>query len=312
MRATHFTAALLLASTAAAQLEITEILADPVGPNNGFQIVEIQNTSGAPFTPTGWTVCAPFRYDSLPSISVPAGGVVRLHIGVNGGPTATDWFMPNFATRPLNPASDTFLIYKSSNFHIDADIVDFVSWGGGSARRTQAENIGEWPAGGVTIPGPFLEGETIAWDGTTGAPVAWYRDASPTLGAANPTSTSLTTGFECATSTGLIGMSIRDAAAVDGNRDFGFTVTGGPVGAPAGIFVGSYTGSIPIFGCSLEVTPFVTLLSSLDPSGTTFIPLSVPFGWGGLTLATQAVALDAAAPNLLFGGSTGEVITFGG
>lgn len=302
--------ATLVATPAAAQLQITEVLFDPVGPDAGNQIVEIQNTSSNSFTPTGWTVCAPFRYDSLPPISIPAGGVVKLHIGVNGGSTATDFFLPNFATRPLNPTSDTFLIYQSSSFHIDADIVDFVSWGGGSSRRSQAENIGQWPMGGVSVGGPFTEGHSIAYSGSGDGPESWYRDATPTIGTANGQMSTTTLGFACATSGGTPTMTMP-RPAVEGSRDFAFELAGGVANAPCAVFIGSPTGGVPVFGCTLEVTPFAAVQRTMSALGQAEVPLPQLNGVGGITLAFQAFVLDASAPNGLFGASAGESITFG-
>ncbi len=171
-------ATLLFAPTLSAQLAITEVLLDPVGPNSGKQVVEITNTTNAAFTPKGWQICAPLTYAAIPQIQIPAGGVVQLHINTSGTNTATDFFFSVF--RDLG-FSDTFLIYKSNNFINSNDIIDFVSWGSGTARIAQAVSVGQWNANNAHVALPLGEGKTISYDGNGDASTDWVA-AAPSLG----------------------------------------------------------------------------------------------------------------------------------
>ncbi len=308
MRLSILAASLLATSSAlTAQLAITEVIFDPVGPDLGNETVEIQNISGAPFTPTGWQLCVPFVYGALPSISIPAGGVVTLHLGTAGTNSVTDFFLPSFASRQLSN-SDEIQLYKSNLFFQDADIVDAVSWGG-TLRMQQAVNIGQWGSVSDLVSGPFFEGQSIAWAGSGDDASAWYRDSSPTMGAANGTDSVSLFGTACATSSGTPGMTIP-SPAVSGNQDFAFRITGGPAVAPAAVFVGTPSGGLPVFGCSLEVLSFTTIPGFLGSTGTTDLGLPLSSA-AGISLSFQTFILDAAAPNGLFGATNAATITFG-
>ena len=74
---------LALSASAGAQLAINEVLIDPVGPNAGNQVVELVNTGTMPFDPTGWSFCLRPSYPPMPSIVIPAGGIVRVQDGFN-------------------------------------------------------------------------------------------------------------------------------------------------------------------------------------------------------------------------------------
>ena len=173
---------LLLSPFLPAQLAISEVLVDPVGPNSGKQIIEIVNTTNSAFTPTGWWICSPITYAAFPSISIPAGGVVQLHISAAGTNSKTDFY---FSTYRNLATSDTFLIYKSAIFTNSADIIDFVSWGGGAGRIGQAVSVGQWNSRTATVALPNGEGKTISWDGKGDSSSGWVSDAVASLGKPN-------------------------------------------------------------------------------------------------------------------------------
>ncbi len=173
---------LLFSSFLPAQLAISEVLVDPVGTNSGKQIIEIVNTTNSAFTPTGWWICSPITYAAFPSIAIPAGGVVQLHIADSGTNSKTDFYFPLY--RNLT-TSDTFLIYKSAFFLNSNDIVDFVSWGSGTGRIGQAVSVGQWNSRTATVALPNGEGKTISWDGSGDSSGDWVADAQVSLGKPN-------------------------------------------------------------------------------------------------------------------------------
>jgi hypothetical protein len=307
---------LCLSSVAHAQLEIHEVLVDPVGPNSTNQVVELRNVSGASFTPAGWFVCVPFAYAPLPSIAIPAGGFVRVHVGRPGIDGPADFFLPptlwmNY--RDLQPA-DTLLLYDSSCFACDGSIRDFVSWGGGTARAQQAVNVLQWTAVGDTVPLPPNEGQTIAYRGNGDTPEAWFRDATPTLGLDNGQDQIVSLGNACPTSRGLPSLGLV-RPAVDGAIDFAVTVQGGASNGLAAFVVGLSGGnSIPFVGCSIEATPDVVVPALLDSAGTGQLPLPLVapgFSIGGASLYFQSIVIDTMASNGLYGATSGAAVILG-
>ena len=202
MKAHHALPLVLLSSALSAQLEINEVIVDPVGTNSGNQIIEIVNVSGSSFTPTGWNICSPFVYSQMPSIAIPAGGLVQLHINASGIDTVTDFFFPFH--RDLLP-TDTFQLYKSGSFGTDTDIVDFVSWGGGTNRILQAVNVGEWESSIATVIVP-PEGESMSWDGMGDQSTDWVLGPA-TLGSINGIATFDAFGAGCPGPAGVMDLS---------------------------------------------------------------------------------------------------------
>lgn len=304
------------ATAAPAQLVINEVLFDPVGADIGAEIVEIKNVSGAPFDPAGWFLCVPFRYDALAGITIPTDGVVRLHLGATGTNTATDHFLPAFANAPareLDNIGDEILLYRSSLFFLETEIVDFVKWGQSlPLRAPQAVAIGQWPGSIDTVNGPFLEGESIAYTGSGDGPASWFRDETPTIGGMNGADVQIPFGVGCATSAG-VPLILVPSPGLDGNRDFRIELAGGAPNALAGVQIGSPSGGLPVLGCSFEVLSFVTIGTQLDAAGNSrlAIPLTGP-GVIGANFAFQGLVIDLLAPNSLFGATGAIDIVFGG
>jgi hypothetical protein len=301
---------LLAAPAPRGQLAFNEVLVDPVGSDTGKQIIELVNTTGSSFTPGGWYLCAPFAYVALPAIAVPSGGIVRLHVNMTGTDTPTDWYTG--LLRDLL-RRDTLVLYKSANFTVSTDIVDFVSWGGGTNRANQAVSVGQWPSIGATVPVP-PEGFTIAWMGAGDAPSAWFRDGSPTLGAANGSGTVSLLGAGCPTSAG-VPVLLAPSPAVDGNIDFVLAAGALPNAGVAFLIGVQPAGGVPVLGCPIESLPIVAPPRIADASGvaTLLLPHFVPgSSLVGATLYYQALVGDALAPNGLFGATPGLRVVVGG
>ena len=210
-------AAFFLSPSLSAQLVISEVLIDPVGSNSGKQIVEIMNTTNAAFTAKGWQICAPLTYAAIPQVQIPAGGVVQLHINTSGTNSTTDFYFPQF--RDLG-TSDTFLLYKSMNFNNSQDIIDFVSWGSGATRISQAVSVKQWEATNAHVAVPVGEGKTISYDGSGNASTDWVA-AAPSLGKVNRIASFTAFGKGCAGMSGTLGL----AAAPRPQLGASFTAT---------------------------------------------------------------------------------------
>ncbi len=273
---------LVLSSAIPAQLAISEALVDPVGQNSGNQIIEIVNTTKTAFTPNGWQICSPFpfTYAAFPSIAIPAGGVVQLHIRASGIDSTTDFFFP--FNRDLG-FSDTFLIFRSANFNNANDIVDFVSWGGGTGRIGQAVSVKQWDATNATVALPMGEGKTISWDGAGHAAADWLA-ANPSLGKPNRIAAFKRFGAGCgANPIGAPVLSASPRPRIGGT----FDVTGSnlPQGAslPTFLVIGisnsSWNGTPLPLDLTIIGAPGCNLLASFDvvvPAGNGSLAVKVP------------------------------------
>ena len=169
--------------TVQAQLIITEVLVDPVGPNRGHQIVEISNPGPTAISPEneGLSLAVGLDQVPLPENTIPPGGVVRLHIGTFGPNSETDFYIRHI--RYLEE-SDTLSILGPKILD-NGEVMDFVSWGGGTARIQQALASFQWDSENSSVTLPAREGNTIARLGQGSGPAAWFQDTTPTIGRTN-------------------------------------------------------------------------------------------------------------------------------
>lgn len=182
--------ALLLSAalaTAQTQLRFTEILIDPIGPNAGFQLVEMHNTGNQVADLTGWHLVTPQGTYAMPSVSVPIGGFVMLHVAASGLSTATDIYLP---TIPTLGTSGSLAMFRSAATSSPSAIVDFVSWGGGQGAIAVAMVANRWTSANDTVQVPSSPGSTMAhYDqhayGSNRGSESWFVDGTPTLGGPN-------------------------------------------------------------------------------------------------------------------------------
>ncbi|MFO1077217.1 MAG: lamin tail domain-containing protein [Planctomycetota bacterium] len=193
--------ALLVASFAAAQdrVRISEILIDPVGPNAGNQIVELHNYGNLTIDLTGWNLVVTNATVGLPGIALPAGQYTQLHVGANGVSNPGDIFLPGM---PVLGASGSLALFRSPLIANPADLVDFVSWGGGQGAIAVAVAANLWPSPTDTVQPPAIEGHTMAsYDqyvySSNGGSESWFDDGTPTLGARNDGGAIFATGYGC-------------------------------------------------------------------------------------------------------------------
>ncbi len=186
----QFVAVLLSTSTAAlaqAQLDFTEVLIDPVGPNAGFQRIELHNTGPQHADLTGWNLVTAQGTYPMPPVVVPAGAFALLHVASSGTSTNLDIHLP---TLPVLGPSGSLALFRDAATNSPASLVDFVSWGGGQASIAIAVLANRWPTTTDTVQVPAFPGATLAhYDqhayGANRGSESWFVDGTPTLGGPN-------------------------------------------------------------------------------------------------------------------------------
>ena len=154
---------------------LNEVLYDPVGANAGNQLIEIKNIGDATADIGGWWFCNRLSYTQLPTgVTIPAGGIIVIHVGSSGTNTSTDIFLSSMVS--LNTSASDISFYFNSTFTSSSSIRDFVQWGsGGNGRESVAVNAGIWTAGDF-IPN-VAEGHSIEYDGDGNSSSDWSRPA---------------------------------------------------------------------------------------------------------------------------------------
>ena len=119
----------------------------------------------------------------------------------------------------------------------------------------------------------------------------------------------------CTTSVGVPSLGFP-SPSVDGNVDHRLRVTGGTPNAAVLYIVGFVPrGGLQFFGCPLEVLPdLISIAGTLDSAGVGVLPFPLAFPGISLTggaLIFQAAVIDLAAPNRIFGISSGKRVVFG-
>lgn len=181
---------LLLAAHAAGQtsgqVTLSEVLFDPIGVNNGRQVVEIHNPGGESADIGGqWLYFPPSRWQFPAGASVSAGGHILVHLNVPGKTTPTDYYTGISGMRDLR-AQDAIALFRSSLFGDAAAIIDFVQWGSaGNGGEDVAVQAGIWGASTFVDVSSLRDGSSIAYDGSGHTALDWCVDGTPTLGAPN-------------------------------------------------------------------------------------------------------------------------------
>ena len=172
-------------ASAFGQIQISEVLADPAGTNEGNQIIEIWNFGSTQVDISSWRICLQFVYRTFPaSLSLNPGESYLVHIRADGANDDNNFFTG--ATYPaLNPVSDSFGLYRPAGAFSDPNaIIDFVQWGDrGQPRESVAVDANIWSAGDF-VPAA-AEGNSIQLcDPLVNNSTVWVEE-SPTLGAVN-------------------------------------------------------------------------------------------------------------------------------
>jgi hypothetical protein len=131
----------------------TPVIISQIDPGN---FIEFFNPGTTAFNLTGWWLCSPFNYSAL-SNTVPAGSYQTVPWPAFFGDT---------------DAQGEIMLYKSSNFATNTDIVDYVCWGASNQfRYSQAIAVGKWV--GACAPA-LTNGSIHRITSTTGTGAASY------------------------------------------------------------------------------------------------------------------------------------------
>ena len=193
MKQIIFPMLILLNSTlllAQANPVLNEILYDPTGENFGNQLIEIKNIGDATADISGWWLCTlALQYTQLPSgVTIPAGGIIVIHVGGSGTNTTTDIFLSSMSG--LSASASDVSLYSNDSFTSSSSIRDFVQWGsGGNGRESVAVSAGIWTAGDFITD--VAKGHSIEYDGSGNSSSDWIDQPVPTIGQENGTVTSV-------------------------------------------------------------------------------------------------------------------------
>ena len=174
-------------ASAQASVRITEILLDPIGPNAGNQLVELHNTGNTSADFTGWNLVTPLGTYSLPPVVLPPYAHALLHVAATGISTASDLYLP---AMPALGISGSLGLFRSAATSNPADLLDFVSWGGGQGAIAVAMVANRWTASNDTVTPTSVQGHSLAhYDqyayGSNLGSESWFDDGTPTLGGRN-------------------------------------------------------------------------------------------------------------------------------
>ncbi|MCA8977469.1 MAG: hypothetical protein KDC98_22290 [Planctomycetes bacterium] len=281
-------------------VEFMEVLVDPVGANAGAQIVEVHNRGPLAADLTGWHLVTPNGAWAMPPVTLPPGAITQLHLGRPGTSNPLDIYLPNVA---VLSGSSSLAMFRSAQTTNVADLVDFVSWGGGQGAISTAVLAGQWPDLLSTVTLPPTEGSTIAHFDTTcygsrSSPDAWFADSTPTLGLQNDGGGIFAGGNGCPQLTypPQIGSGAFDNRPWLGELwrlDVGYLP---PVPSTVFLALGlSSSAPIPldsfgIPGCYFEVAPLAVRLFALPPSaGSILMQLPPAPQFAGLELRLQGL-----------------------
>lgn len=304
------------------RVQITEVLVDPVGSNQGNQIAELENTGNVPANVSGWQIVADQTVAALPSLTLPLKQVVRVHFGQSGVDTPADFYLPGF--RVLG-ASDSLALYRTAQVGNPADLEDFVSWGGGQGQIQEAVLAHQWPSSLVTVMLPKGEGATIAHFvdaafGNGNTPDDWYRDTTPTLGLPNDPGKIFAYGVGCpgltSASMGLARTESRPWIGEPWEIDL-FNLP--PGSGQAVVFVGANgisplsLVSVGLPGCDLRVAIDVAVPLPYSGGSAIFAATIPNSAWlVGKPLYLQAFVSDPSAGNAAGGVMTNATLLYFG
>jgi hypothetical protein len=178
-------AGLVAASTAGAEVRITEALVNPMGADAGQQVVEIANLGSSAVSISGWRLAAGAEVATLPGGLALAGGQRYLiHLSADGANDALHFYTgSSFA--PVDAAAHSLALYAASGALTDpAAMRDFVQWGAaGQPHESVAANASLWTAGEY-LP-ISSEGNSMQLCGTVSGTASSWLESSPTLGGPN-------------------------------------------------------------------------------------------------------------------------------
>jgi len=151
-----------------------------VGFDTSFQEgwVLLQNTGNTPWNLTGHYLCQRPSYFALPDVTIPAGDIYWVGIGVDHDAPGVG---ANGAVGTFDPDGGEVGLYSSSSFGDANAILSYVEWGStGHGRSSVAVAAGIWEAGDfVTVPSD-LTGAISVFDSAAPPGAAnWFDIEAP-------------------------------------------------------------------------------------------------------------------------------------
>jgi hypothetical protein len=185
-----------LALPAQAQIStvrISEILADPTGPNT-TQAVELFNAGSVPVSLNGAVIAANNQSFTLAGLAdLPPGGTFLLRWNQSGSSSGNQFFTG--PTAALNPAQGSLALFKSSQLTNPSELIAFVQWG--AANQAHADLAAQstlWDPAAFLTPAP--EGQAMALlPGGSGRTPADWASLPPSLGSPNPATVTSFSGW---------------------------------------------------------------------------------------------------------------------
>jgi hypothetical protein len=176
----------LLTLPAQAQLStvrISEILADPTGPNTS-QAIELFNAGSSPVSLNGAALASNDQARTLAGLAdLPPGGTLVIRWNQSGASAGNQFFTgPTFA---LNPAQGNLALFKSSQVTNAGELLAFVQWGAPSQIRADlAAQTTLWDPAAFLSTAP--EGQAMALlSGGSGRSPAEWASLPPSIGTPN-------------------------------------------------------------------------------------------------------------------------------
>ncbi len=182
------------AGPSAADVVLNEVVGDPVGPNSGFQKVELYNNGSSPESLDGLFLCAFPSYWGLPAVTLDPGAYLIVHWNTDGVDVPGEAYTGTTGVQDLgNPHS--LAIYENTGAGPQPDwadpamIRDFVQWGAGNQMRSDvADSAGIWDATlAVTVPAEGLSLGLLPDGQDTNSTDDWVG-SQPTPGTGNAVS----------------------------------------------------------------------------------------------------------------------------
>jgi hypothetical protein len=178
-----------MASPVAAEIRISEVLANPLGSDVGLQKVELDNFGPSAADIGGWRICNELDYLSLPiPTHLSPGESFIIHVAANGASDDRNFYTGD-GWAALGVTEGAFALYgPTGGFDEAGAMKDFVQWGAeGQPRESVADAAGIWPVDDfVELPS---EGDSIQLCTLQASGSAAWLEGRETLGGENNCST---------------------------------------------------------------------------------------------------------------------------
>lgn len=317
--------ALNFSAFATAQVVISEVLYDPIGADDGFELIELHNPTASTVDLSLWAICLNnpgpigdrFYYAFPFGRTIAPASYLHVHWRATGPGTANDLFTDSEGSFlfglgsavidnnqfALSLYQDSDLFWTFVDFTSSALIRDFLQVGGANLlRESVAVGAGIWRNNDMIVD--RAQGTSIVYDGTGDASHDYFGDPGGYKRGDNGivVSTASTFGTGCAGTGGFTPtIPPRDTVPTNPAIDWQTTVLSGLGGSPVFLVVGIQQISGTFAGCPLLVNPLLILnvgpmANSGAGEGVHVIPARTNPVGAGITVYLTYICLDANGP----------------